>query len=97
MIKNSNILISMASDIISISNQGPYHLPMGLQWKQFAQERYYPPSPQSHLLCACNARAPPEVFHRRKAAHGAPVSTICWELHIPACFLHVQLPSIYHH
>lgn len=85
----------MASDIISISNQRPYHLPMGLQWKHFAQEGHY--LPESHVLCACNARAPPEASHRGKAAHGASVPTICRELHIPACFSHVQLPSIYHH
>lgn len=44
MIKNSNILLSMTSHISSISNQRPYHLPMGLQWEHFAQEGYYLPN-----------------------------------------------------
>lgn len=75
MIKNSDILLSVASDISSISNQRPYHLLVGLQWKHFAQERYSLPKP--HLLWACNARAPPEVSHHGKAAPGAPGPTIC--------------------
>lgn len=37
------------------------------------------------------------TFHCEKAAYCTPVSTICWKLHFPAWFLHVQLPSIYYH
>lgn len=48
----------MTSDVISISYQKPEPLPMGVQCKPFAQERYRPLS--SHLPFAYNAKAPPK-------------------------------------
>ena len=63
---------------------------------QLKKRRALPPKPLLALSLRCQGSSR-TTFPCGKAAHCTPVPTICWELHFPVWFLHMQLPSIYHH